>query len=57
VRHESIESHKTEVAPDNSKAIRHALRGELRWALYRLPMQAENEKARAYCVKEAADQN
>ena len=35
LRHESIESHKTEVVPDNSKAIRSAARSELKWTLYR----------------------
>ena len=37
--------------------IRHALRGELRWTHYRALMRVENERARAYYMKEAADQN
>ena len=42
---------------DSQESIRYALRGELRWTHYRLLMRVENEKARAYYLKEAADQN
>ena len=41
----------------NPPSILSALRGELTWTHYRLLIRIENEKARAYYMNEAADQN
>jgi len=42
---------------DSSEAIRSAPRSELTWTHYRLLIRVQNPKARAYYLKEAAEQN
>lgn len=57
VRAKSPVGRRGRATPDQSDAIRHALRAELTWTHYRLLMRLEKPEARDWYMREAADQN